>query len=314
MTAKLRKKALLPAIAMVIASVIALSGVSYAWFTMGNEANLGNIDLSVVAASGIQVSMDAATWRSTLTTAEITGGSYGGYSDHTNQFPTAGILPVSSIGEVVNGKQRMFLGTMKDGKLTAEEQNDVKGNEGQYIAFDLFFQVSADKDIYLNEGSKVTYKDTIDMKTHYASRVSFINLGSASTAAEARTLKTSQSVKIWEPNAKLHTDYVIANGLATADTALDYQGVKAPITDPADLTSPSATYFSKVETIKPAQNNNGEIIDGAEPVVFSLKKGINKVRIYIWLEGQDIDCNNDISSGTIVSALKFMQIADVDSE
>ena len=33
--------------------------------------------------------------------------------------------------------------------------------------------------------------------------------------------------------------------------------------------------------------------------IFGLKSGITKVRVYIWLEGQDVDCENNSSVGNI---------------
>ena len=49
--------------------------------------------------------------------------------------------------------------------------------------------------------------------------------------------------------------------------------------------------------------------DSAEDVetLFALGEGYNKIRVYIWLEGQDIDCLNGISGGTFTITLHFAQ-------
>ena len=43
-----------------------------------------------------------------------------------------------------------------------------------------------------------------------------------------------------------------------------------------------------------------------ETEVFSLSAGITKARIYMWIEGQDIDCWNQIADGNIYVNLEFM--------
>ena len=39
--------------------------------------------------------------------------------------------------------------------------------------------------------------------------------------------------------------------------------------------------------------------------IFSLSAGITKVRIYMWVEGQDVDCENSASGGSITFDLKI---------
>ena len=38
-----------------------------------------------------------------------------------------------------------------------------------------------------------------------------------------------------------------------------------------------------------------------------MTQGYHKVRVYIWLEGEDIDCANDISGGSVLVNLSFFQ-------
>ena len=39
--------------------------------------------------------------------------------------------------------------------------------------------------------------------------------------------------------------------------------------------------------------------------VFSLQSGITKVRIYMWIEGQDVDCENNASYDDILFDLQL---------
>ena len=62
---KLVKKALLPAVIAVFCSLVALTSVSYAWFTLGNDASIEGMDVNVQAAEGIQISADPIRRRET---------------------------------------------------------------------------------------------------------------------------------------------------------------------------------------------------------------------------------------------------------
>ena len=39
--------------------------------------------------------------------------------------------------------------------------------------------------------------------------------------------------------------------------------------------------------------------------IFTLKGGISKYRVYMWIEGQDVDCENNASVGNISLNLQF---------
>ena len=212
MKKNLKKKALLPAIAMVLASVIALSGVTYAWFTTGNTATVESLDVNVQTANGIQISLDAASWRSTIDAEDIKDAITGAtaYTDRVIQFPEGEIAPVSSAGNVADGKLQMFNGAYNnDGTLMSEAVADVNGTQGvNYVAFDLFFKSSMEQVLTLKlADSFVNGTDSlggdINAGTETAVRVAFLNLGSAATPAAARALKGDESTTalVWEPNS-----------------------------------------------------------------------------------------------------------------
>ena len=39
--------------------------------------------------------------------------------------------------------------------------------------------------------------------------------------------------------------------------------------------------------------------------VFNLKAGVTKIRVYMWIEGQDVDCENNASGTDISFNLQF---------
>ena len=298
MKQNLRKKALVPAIAMVLASVIALTGVTYAWFTTGNTASVTGLDVNVQTANGIQISLDADKWKSVITADDLVEaiGKATAYADRTIQIPGGEIAPVSTAGNVVDGKLQMFYGEYdKSGNLrsVAEvEQNRTSG--GNFVAFDLFFKSTMDQTLTLNLGDTASFvKGTTSMGgfdnvgTEKAVRVAFLDMGSAATAAQARALKDVNAVHIWEPNSATRAD-----GVDAETGKLAYKGFKAEF----ESVPEDSLTDSEVATVTTFDTNQD---------IIELKTGISKVRVYIWLEGQDVDCINNISFGDFTANLAF---------
>lgn len=315
MKKNLGKKALLPAIAMVLASVIALSGVTYAWFTTGNTAQVDALDVNVATASGIQVSLDAASWKSTLTAKDFENAVKS--NNVTVQYPmgNAEIAPMSSAGLIAvddkgepNGKLAMFYGEInKDGTLySRQEVESNTTSAGNFVAFDLYFKATSAQTLTMNMGDTMSFVKGVDLATktedgkvdetaigtEKAVRVAFVVMnGSTSSVADARANKDVKEVMIWEPNSTSR-----ANGVPEGtedDKVLPYLGFNQN--------------FESCEVSKLAENGYASAVttfDG-EKAIIDLQPGINKVRVYIWLEGQDVDCVNDISFGDFRVNLYF---------
>lgn len=147
------------------------------------------------------------------------------------------------------------------------------------------------------------------------------------------------SVKIWEPNNDLHSTAVVnsvgieygfsgSNALtASGGAPVTYYGIKAPIptanaTNLIDSvrgtvtsytgTSGSVT-FSEAMSTGDVSNSGGKystsgillstpgtLAASTDYQIFQLKAGVTKMRVYMWIEGQDIDCENN-ASGTDIT-------------
>lgn len=100
----------------------------------------------------------------------------------------------------------------------------------------------------------------------------------------------STSVRIWEPNASLHTSSVTATG------AIETRAVSA-----AGLIGDDNT-----EVIADNVLFNDLFGLGTDKTsVATVKKGYTKIRIYIWIEGQDADAINEASGRSFSVNLKF---------
>lgn len=290
------KKALLPAIVAVVCSVLALTSVSYAWFTMGNSASIDAIDVNVKAADGIQISADAVNWKSVLPITELKGVA-------TNQFPASEILPMSSVGQYADGKQLMFKGTVgSDGKTLVTEAQAEGAAEKNFIAFDIYVKLDNEKEFYLSKGSSVVGV-TNSKGIEQAVRVSFAYLGTADNAEDAVALAPSSiNPFIWEPNHNAHSH--VEAGIANGSAAEYYYGVKKANSEGFDMTATNdAENLAKVEAEQIDYDSDGKTT--ADAKLFDLEAGYSKIRVYIWVEGQDADCINDASGFGFAVNLSF---------
>lgn len=312
----MKNKRIMLAFVMLLITGIALTTASYAWFSASTQAELGDIDVNVTASNGIQISMDATNWKGTLTTEDIKGEAYAG---HKNQVPTT-LTPVSTIGSQSIGNFEMFDGIIDESGVeallttTAADGEKATTTEGHYIAFDLFIKSATKKKISLNAGSAVVATNTAkpdspakDQGLMYSARVAFFNQGTDPTnspaAAIAKNNGTDASQIIWEPNANLHTAYNTNLGITGVQ---ETYGVKAEGTDLKISEAKTDTdHFAKVTTI---QSNVGEV---PEDTMFTIDEGITKVRVYIWIEGQDIDCENNASTGTGIKTTISLKAATI---
>lgn len=170
------------------------------------------------------------------------------------------------------------------------------------------------------------------------------NTTAGDTLANVQALNdgTDNEVYIWEPNYNSHTPEGQANGRNvyavtqtqltgvcsnplhtteedcdpaaeetwTAPIRVPYEGVIAPIADTDDVLLEEANstaaeaannaFFDAVTITYATEEGFTEEIEA-----FGLLAGITKIRVYMWVEGQDLDCENNASGGNINFDLGF---------
>lgn len=326
-----KQRKLLLAILMLLLTGGMLASTSYAWFTANKIVTVSTLNVNVAATNGLQISTDGLDWKAVITNEDILKTIADGstYPSNTNQLPIEGssLAPVSSIGTIDgNGKMEMFHGSLDPDEttgnymLTATKDNEVKGNQGHFVAFDLFFQVQERTQIYLTENSKVTAEATADTGIQNAARIAFINEGNIASGSSGTQIQglidASATPTFWEPNYDVHTPTGVSNALSayghttttTGAAALPYVGVKAPITTPVEVNAKTDTLFASVD---PAlKTTQAGINENNYEKIFILEPGITKIRIYMWIEGQDVDCENMASGGKINFDLQFSSNKD----
>ena len=307
-----------------------LATSTYAWFTSNETVRVDTITVYVEAQGGIQLSADGTNWKTVLLTTDLTTVHGTTYTSSVNQLPAA-LEPVSTgLNVTAAGKLEMFYGTVvanNDGDFiltttpSVETESNGSTSSGKFVAFDLFFKSDAATDLYLTGDSDVTTEDAQDKGIKNASRVAFVVLGNtvandtvANIQAIGTTGASSSPVYMWEPNYDVHTAGGVTNArdtyalttTQTGATRITYDGVINTITSAnnvklglANATTYNTLFRSVTPTYTTVEGNS------TSTQIFSLQSGVTKVRVYMWVEGQDVDCENQASGGNINYDLVF---------
>ncbi len=304
-----KKRAIYAAIAMLLVSAIVMTTASFAWFSLGKSAEVNELDLKVTKeGEGIAISANASKFTSQLYYEDLKGTSstdFKAVSTEYNYFPER-IKPSSSDFKL-NSLPAFFAGgvdivakemnskavTSADGKTIygkGDAEIPAGANEAAaFYAFDIFInlegketaqikmskssiEVKADPDDSREEGDAAFYEATAK-----AMRIGFVNCGTTTSENEtpsgtdAVIFGTDSTTRNTKPVNKAGT-FVSDGVIATADTASEYD--------------------CKVDT-------------GSEDVTLTLSKGVNQIRVYIWMEGQDANCTNDLMSEYITADINF---------
>ena len=296
---------------------------TYAWFSTNRVVGIDTLNVHVQADGGLEVSTDAVNFKQVITVQDIIDAK-DNYPSSVNQVPYR-MYPVSTGGVIdSNGYLEMFSGEATNTRGTdfilvanksLESNSFGEESEGRFIVFDLFFRTTNNKELYLSGNSSVTYNGDSSSGIENATRIAFLNEGvSSDNAGSAQSLNGASEALIWEPNYDVHTEYGVKNasdvyGINTTMTGgslLPYDGVISTISSNDNVlitdanSSKYPNFFKRVNVsfnTVASNTSNTKILD--------LEPSITKVRIYMWIEGQDVDCEDNASYGDISFNLEF---------
>lgn len=335
---KNRNKKLRSLILLLLLTIVMFGTSTYAWFTANRVVTINSLDVNVDASNGIQISTNGASWKSVITKADITTG----YTGSVNQLPSSVTAVSSDCVPTSAGRINMFSSIIGNDSITGNytiktvQETDTAGTSGKYIVFDIFLRVDNDQTIYMTGESDVEFLDDEDRGLKNATRVAFINLGHEDSDASANDITslnagTSSEIIIWEPNSNAHTT-IVSSSVApdygvtlTEITAIpdgesepvgtgyfqpvSYRGIASEFSSPKDLKQivngtlyeeGNVTYTSAVTPTIRTLEDNVEMKEFAD-----LEAGVTKFRVYMWIEGQDIDCENNATGSNIAFKVQF---------
>lgn len=296
------RRAMICTVAMMLIGVVSLTGVTYAWFSKSDEADVNGLEMEVV-------SRDGGVYVSTMPYKDF------GTSITINPPEGAEYNPVSTAGQLdENGNLKFFEGFLSS---PSDRTLDIKAitDPGNYfIRQNVYFDNSTGSTpvrISL-AGTEIIPKDAA-RNTHLAARVAIVTHGHITqeqfnVGAEYPTTTNNANVQIYENNAGMHTQQGIneytkfINPNASSSGTYNYFGVNSEGTDvdrfndgkPLELTDMSET---------------GIVKTSPDSVIIEVPAGCYlRTTLYVWLEGQDPDCQNNISGKPYTAAIKFTKI------
>lgn len=299
---------------MLLLTGMLLLSSTYAWFSANKEVELNGINAKVVAAEGLQISLDGEAWSSKIT---INPTTLAAATSNNYKWPTA-LVPVSTTGATSSGNMDMFYGDVSaDGTQLTNAGQESDTTTTKYIVFDLYFknsssQVSGDV-LQLNNGTSVAINAT-DGKTGtglencvrsavvlYSNKEAMTASGTDIRAIAAGTPK----VCIWEPNYNKHIAEVVKNDntrIPTADTVFTTLGLLSAGTGTiSGINGTSATTEMAEQKTLQTDASLTDALDmtnlGGTDKLTLEQNSVMKARVYIWLEGQDPDCIDTASTG-----------------
>ena len=308
---KRRKRKILIALLLFLFTGVLFSTSTYAWFTANRTVTIEQLDVNVGAESGLQLSVDGINWKPLITQDDI-NGAITTYAAAVNHIPTDSIYPVSTGGVVdpATGYLNMYKGLVETNDdhyvLSSTKSTETAVDAGDFIVFDLFAKITEASDVYLTSASKVISETNKGLQN--AARVAFVYQGNGSASATAGTVQAYKAtadspVYIWEPNADAHTGAAVKHasdtyGLTDVSTmaTVPYNGVIKEFTKDEDVVL-NSTANDKFKPMTGLIYTNAT--NDTYTKYFSLEAGITKFRVYIWVEGQDVDCENDASGSKV---------------
>ncbi len=305
---KQMRKAMLTTIGMLVVGVMCLTGVTYAWFTTGEQATVQNFDVNVQSAVG---AIQIATTPAKGTTLSFSGLASPNLTAYSNKYlnPVSAVKPASGnalsfyTAELSSDGTKLTSAALPEG---ATEGKGVVETNSYYLTFDLYFYNPSDQtlSVYLDTASTIA-KITSATETEgsfLATRVAFTKYTSvdfdASTNPGSDTASHTAMGEtiIYEPNATTHTAEGVNAG-ATQGQVSTYVGIKgASNTTEFDRVT-AGTYSEAVDTY----------VDGEKTAIVADLTGghVVKVTVTVWLEGQDVDCLNSIAGKAFNANLVF---------
>ncbi len=304
---------------------------SYAWLSASLNVKVKFLNLSVSTDHGLFISLDGIDFSDSVEISldTVINGLKNTYSNHTNQW-TDGLWPVSSNGiqNADRDKFAIFRGEINREKnktrknyLNASLMNeDNYDGSNVYIAFDLFLKNvsgSPKSDNLFLEAASIDFDEGMlpDDKRSMAGvmnsmRFGFVKIGSVSSKSDLNSIQNIKcnnncQMVIFEPNSTLHSPLSIESlsdkfGIDIADG--EYIPTYAIIAEGTHLEHMNGHNGTGIplDSNHFVMQNTIDEEDFYNPI-FQIPNGITKARVYIWIEGQDVDSLETNSRGAAIS-------------
>lgn len=299
----------------------------YAWLSTALNVKVKTFNMVVTKNEGLTISFDAIHYDNSVEISRdaLIDNLTSLYPNHKNQWATNGLIPVSSPG--VTNPNQYFFDIYKSSGVNYRDRKKEKGfvvteldDESEprhfsyFIAFDLFLKNDSGSPVsdhlFLDDGTGVEVSENASeemLGLVNSIRFGFVKVGSVPLNTDPTTVQNIQCNNdcvstIYEPRNLDHTSLSIERakkyGIHLEDQtyfptyAFKRSGGPFRLTDiVSGAANMDFNYFQLQET-----KRNLEF----DTPLFMIPNGITKMRVYVWIEGQDIDSLETNSEGTDV--------------
>lgn len=304
---KRRKSIWIKSLYVLVVLLTLLTTATYTWFSLSKTPKVNDMSVYVNCNVGMLISWEIPT--------EEEG--WGLHLDYSDKFPTNTVLKPATYSDAEDRFYSVTLGI--DGRmqeisaLLSDEGNANRDDcDGYYLTFSFYAHTDEDVEVSLKDsieksgtyilGKPIWNEEEILHNDGGRGAASAIRVGFRITKYDTQgELSDVSDLIIYEPNCNFHTDY-----------SLGYY--QTPSMDGTETLVPKNRLIRQTATMwfetDPVQKDyvlykNGEFLD--DPHLFDLDKDTTaKIDVYIWLEGQDVDCTNEIGyEAKILSSIQF---------
>lgn len=308
---------------------------TYAWFYASLNVRVNFFNIKVTDEKGLFISLDGINFSNSvqITKDYLMDELTDLYPNNNSQWAKYGLYPASTIGIKSQNDTRFAMYQMTNNTQIIDEiskrsivnvrQMKEEGvtDDNSFIAFDIFLKNASGSpysdNLYIDEGTSVIYdnsKYNEDAGTINSLRIGFLKLSSVPHKTEINTIQNigcnNDCISvIYEPNSLNHSQKSIerarkykvnlVNGVYTPTYAVYNEGQNLELAN--GHVEPEFPLDEEHFTL---QRTRTDFVQS----LFPIPNGITKVRIYIWLEGQDMDAIDTQGDGAFVTVtLNFIK-------
>ena len=294
--------------------LILLTVASYTWFSLSKSPRVSSMSLYVATDTGLSLALtpDSDDWGQQLSYSDMIGDT----------FP---LRPVSW-----SEKEQIFYaadygidGRIKGWEPLSDERNANRSDSQGYYCKSTFY-AKTDQNVTVSLTPAVEIAEGINGAGTYligtplwdSSEIRHNNAGQGAENAvrigikvtrldDDNSLTENVEFYIYEPNCDTHADgsngYVNTPSLDGTDTLIPEERIIRQ----------TASYWQETDPVqRDVQIHTfGEFVGSTE--LFKLKKNeMVQIQLYIWLEGQDVDCSNKIKEAMIMANIQFKAVVE----
>lgn len=315
-----KRKRMLVIYASLLMFLLALSvTATYTWFSISRTPQVSNLSMYVTSQTGLEIALtpDSEEWGSKISYLDMASENFPlrpvTWSEKEQRFYTAGYAADGRL----SGRWHA---------LSDEEnanQNDINGYYSLGTLYARSFQdvtVSLTASTEMEEGLSGSGTYLIGTPVWDSESISHINAGEGAENAVRigiqvtlldeydNPIEQTKQFFIYEPNCDTHAD-----GTQGYVATPSIDGEDSLVPEDRLILQGTSTWTEATPVENGVQVYSiGDFQSSTE--LFSLKAGQKAmIKLYLWLEGQDVDCTNAINEAQIIANIQFNAETDIQS-